>query len=106
MARLRSEQDGIDILEETLLLAPARKGGQSYVERAAKTNLSVSFLPSATSFAAEGLRLETPQPDHCFGYIPSKKARLSGLQYPFTADEESIMNRYAAPLTVLRLSPP
>jgi len=96
VARSRSEQDGIDVLEETLLLVPASKGGQPYVERAAKANLSASFLPSATSFAAEGLRLETPQPDHCFGYIPSKKARPARLQSAFTIDEENIMNRYAA----------
>jgi hypothetical protein len=102
VARSRFEQDSIDKLAEILLLVPARTGGQSYVERAAKTNLSATFLPSAASFAAEGLRLETPQPDHCFRYIPSKKARLSG----FTADEESIMNRYATRLTVLRLTPP
>jgi hypothetical protein len=94
VARSRSEQGGIDIMEETLLLAPASKGGMPYVERAAKANLSTHFLPPATSFVAESVRLEMPQPDHCFGYIPSKKARPARLRAPFTIEEENIMNRF------------
>lgn len=94
MARSRSVQDGIDILEEVLLLAPASKGGTSCVERAAKLNLSSRFSPPATSFVAEDVRLETPQPDHCYGYLPSKKAKPALLQAPFTIEEENIMNRY------------
>lgn len=94
VARSRSEQDGIDIAEEVLLLAPASKGGMPCVERAAKPNLSAHFLPPATSFMAESLRLETPQPDHCFGYLPSKKARPAKLKAPFTIEEENIMNRF------------
>ena len=94
VARSRSEQNGIDIIEESLLLAPASKGGMQCVERAAKANLSAHFLPPATSFVAESLRLEMPQPDHCFGYIPSKKARPARLKAPFTIEEENIMNRY------------
>jgi hypothetical protein len=94
VARSRSEQDGIDIMEESLLLAPASKGGMPCIERAAKANLSAHFLPPATSFVAENLRLEMPQPDHCFGYIPSKKARPATLKAPFTIEEENIMNRY------------
>lgn len=91
VVRSRSEQDRIDIMEEMLLLAPASKGGR--VEHAAKPNLSTYFLPLATSFVAENLHLETPQPDHCFGYLPSKKARPARLKAPFTI-EENIMNRY------------
>ena len=94
MARSRSEQDGIDIAEEVLLLVPASKGGMPCVERAVKLNLSAHFLPPATSFVAESLSLETPQPDHCFGYLPLKKARPARLKAPFTIEEENIMNRY------------
>jgi len=94
VARSRSEQDGIDVMEEALLLAPASKGGMPCVERAARANLSTHFLPSATSFVAESLRLEMLQPDHCFGYIPSKKARPARLKAPFTIEEENIINRY------------
>lgn len=89
---MRSEQDGIDIVEEVLLLVPASKGGIPCVERAAKPNLSAYFLPPATSFVAESLRLETPQPDHCFGYLLSKKARPTRLKAPFTIEEENIIN--------------
>lgn len=58
--------------------------------RAAELNLSAHFLPPATSFMAEILRLETP---HCFGYLPSKKARPARLKAPFTIEEENIINR-------------
>ncbi|KAF2807511.1 uncharacterized protein BDZ99DRAFT_573318 [Mytilinidion resinicola] len=90
----RSEQDGIDVLEEVLLLAPASKGGMPCVERAAKPNLSPYFSPLATSFVAGRVRLETSQPDHCFGYLPSKKARPARLKASFTIEEENIMNRF------------
>lgn len=93
-ARSRSEQDGIDIMEEAFLLAPASKGGMPCVERAARANLSAHFLPPATSFVAESLRLAMPQPDHCFGCIPSKKARPARLKAPLTIEEENIINRF------------
>ncbi|KAH8702928.1 hypothetical protein GQ44DRAFT_38221 [Phaeosphaeriaceae sp. PMI808] len=64
------------------------------VNRAAKPNLNAQFLPSTSSFAAENIRLETPQPDHCYGYLPSKKARPARLMAPFTIGEENTMNRY------------
>lgn len=95
IARSRSEQDGIDLLEELLLLVPASKGGMAAVERAVKPNLNAQFLPFASSFAAENIRLETPQPDHCYGYLPSKKARPARLMAPFTIGKENAMNRYA-----------
>jgi len=94
VARSRSEQDGIDIAEEVLLLVPASKGSMPCVKRAAKLNLSTYFLPPATSFVAESLRLKTPQPDHCFRYLLLKKARPTRLKAPFTIEEENIMNRY------------
>ena len=94
IAQSQSEQDGIDIMEEMLLLVPASKGGMACIKRAAKPNLSAQFLPPASSFVAKNLRLETPQPDHCFGYLLSKKARSAKLKVPFTIEEENIMNRY------------
>lgn len=94
VARSRSEQDGIDTLEEILLLVPAIGGGMAGVERAAKPDLSAQFLPLASSFVAENIRLETPQPDHCYGYLPSKKARPAKLKATFTIEEENIINRY------------
>ena len=107
VARSRSEQDGINIIEESLLLAPTSKGGIPCVKRATKANLSAHFLPTATSFVAKNLRLKTPQPDHYFGYIPSKKARPARLKAPFTIKEENIINRYKhctlCPLSHLQL---
>ena len=94
IAWLRSKQDGINILEESLLLAPASKGSMPCVKRAAKVNLSAYFLPPATSFVAKSLRLKMPQPDYCFRYIPLKKVRLARLKAPFTVKEENIINRY------------
>jgi hypothetical protein len=64
------------------------------VKRAAKVNLSAHFLPPATSFVAESLRLKMPQLDYCFRYIPLKKARLARLKALFTVKEENIINRY------------
>lgn len=40
------------------------------------------------------IRLEMPQPDYRYGYLPSKKARLARLEAPFTIEEENIMNRH------------
>ena len=50
--------EGIDVVEEALLLAPASKGGMPCVEWAVKPNLSAHSLPPATSFVAESLYIE------------------------------------------------
>lgn len=92
-AHLMFEQDGIDALEELLLLAPARKGGMPCIERTANLNLNAHFLPRATSSVDESLRLERAQPDHCFWYLPSRKA-MRAMEAPFTTMEESILNKY------------
>ncbi|MCJ1349445.1 hypothetical protein MMC31_007685 [Peltigera leucophlebia] len=91
-ARSLSEQDGIDKLGKRLLLVPGRKGG---MERAAKLNLNPHFLPPATDIMDESLRLEMPQPDHCFGYLLLRKAKaMQAMKWPFTTTEEKILAKF------------
>ena len=87
VVRSRSEQESVGVVEEMLLLARGR-----YILRwtAAKPNLSAHFLPLATSFVAESLRLETPQPDHCFRYGDGVEAKLrsrSGMKHAVAETE-------------------
>jgi hypothetical protein len=98
LARARGEQDGIDLIKDDLLIRPAIEGGAELIERAAKLNLNRSFLPQPSSVyvAAQGIRLETPHPDLCFGYLPSKKAKPGRLNAPFTMVEEETINKYVS----------
>lgn len=104
-ARSLSEQDGINKLVKRLLLVLDRNDG---IERAAKLNLNTQFLPPAIDVEDESLHLEKPQPDHCFGYLPLRKAKaIQAMKWPFTTMEEKILARYinsiSSPLSHLQL---
>lgn len=98
-AQSLSEQDGIDQLAKQLLLVPDKKDG---IEQAAKLNLNPQFLPPATDIMDESLRLEKPQPDHCFGYLPLRKAKaMQAMKRPFTTIKEKILARYVNSISSL-----